>query len=88
MSGIAGFIQLDAAPVDPARIDAMLATMRRRGPDRRQTWVGGNAGGGQALRASKAEEVGGSWWPFRMEWRGPRTGQRISAPGFYVLDEA
>lgn len=35
-----------------------------------------------------AEEVAGSWWPFRMEWMRPRPGQRIPAPGFYVLDEA
>ncbi|MBK9669164.1 asparagine synthase-related protein [Thermomonas sp.] len=69
MSGIAGFIQLDAAPVDPARIDAMLATMRRRGPDRRQTWVGANAALGQALLATTPESLAET-----QPWRHPGSG--------------
>ena len=57
MSGIAGIIRLDGAPVAPGDIEAMLATMARRGPDRRRGWCEGNAAFGQALLATTPEAV-------------------------------
>lgn len=55
MSGIAGIIGLDGAPFEPGRIEAMLAAMARRGPDRRASWSSGNASLGHALLATTAE---------------------------------
>jgi asparagine synthase (glutamine-hydrolysing) len=55
MSGIAGIINLDGAPVAHDAVDTMLTTMARRGPDRRRSWRGANAGLGQALLATTPE---------------------------------
>lgn len=57
MSGIAGFIELDGAVADAVRIQAMLDSMRRRGPDRQHAWTGGNAALGQALLATTPEAL-------------------------------
>lgn len=59
MSGIVGIIRLDGAPVASSEMDAMLAAMARRGPDRRQSLCMGNAGFGQALLATTPEALVG-----------------------------
>lgn len=43
MCGIAGIVRLDAAPVDPARVDAMLDRLHHRGPDERGLWADSGA---------------------------------------------
>ena len=68
MSGIAGFINLDGAPAVDTRIDAMLTSLRRRGPDRRQAWMGGNVALGQALLATTPESL------IPQPWQHPQTG--------------
>lgn len=55
MSGIAGIIRLDGASVAPGQMEAMVATMARRGPDRQAGWCGANAGLGQVLLATTPE---------------------------------
>lgn len=57
MSGIAGIIRLDGAPVASDEVDAMLAAMAKRGPDRRQSLCAGNVGFGQALLATTPEAL-------------------------------
>lgn len=57
MSGIAGFIELDGAPAEHARMDAMLASLHRRGPDRQRARVSGNTAFGQALLATTPEAM-------------------------------
>lgn len=57
MSGIAGVIRLDGAPVAPDVIERMLATMTRRGPDRQHGWCAGEAALGQALLATTPEAL-------------------------------
>ncbi|MCX7033182.1 MAG: asparagine synthase-related protein, partial [Arenimonas sp.] len=57
MSGIAGLVRLDGAPVAVADVEAMLAPMRRRGPDRQAARAEGNAGFGQALLATTPEAL-------------------------------
>lgn len=69
MSGITGFIELDGAPAGAARIEAMLATLRRRGPDRQQAWLGGDAAFGHALLATTPEALGDA-----QPWVHPHTG--------------
>ena len=68
MSGIAGVIRFDGAVAAP-EIDAMLATMGARGPDRQAQAVEGNAGFGQALLATTPEALVGL-----QPWRHPETG--------------
>lgn len=55
MSGIAGLVRWDGAPATSGSIAAMLATLRRRGPDRRDAWVSGPAALGQALLGTTPE---------------------------------
>ena len=55
MSGIAGIIRLDGAPVVATELAAMLAPMMRRGPDRQHVLAHGHAGFGQALLATTPE---------------------------------
>lgn len=63
MSGIAGIILLDGAPVEVGQVEAMVAAMARRGPDRQAMWCRGNAGLGQALLATTPEaRVGAQPW--------------------------
>lgn len=57
MSGIAGQVQLNGAPVEPESMLRMLATMRRRGPDRQTVHCDGNVGFAQALLATTPEAV-------------------------------
>ena len=51
MSGIAGVVRLDGGAVTAEQLQAMLAPMRRRGPDRRDLACFGEAGFAQALLA-------------------------------------
>ena len=69
MSGITGFIALDGAPADVARISAMLETLRHRGPDRQQAWIGGHAAFGHALLATTPEALAEA-----QPWVHPQTG--------------
>lgn len=55
MSAIAGLVHLDGAPVIHGAVDAMLARMPRRAPDRRKSWQAANAGLGQGLLATTPE---------------------------------
>lgn len=55
MSGIAGFIELDGTDATRERLDAMLAAMARRGPDRTGRWHDANAAFGHALLATTPE---------------------------------
>lgn len=57
MSGIAGLIEIDGQPAQRDRIEAMLREMRRRGPDRSQVWLAGNAALGQVLLATTPEAI-------------------------------
>jgi asparagine synthase (glutamine-hydrolysing) len=57
MSGIAGQIQLNGKPVTSESILRMLATLKRRGPDRQSLYCDGNAGFAQALLATTPEAV-------------------------------
>ena len=49
MSGIAGIVNLDGAPVDRDLLSRMTEFMSYRGPDAQETWVDGNVGFGHAL---------------------------------------
>ena len=44
MSGLAGILRLDGLPVQQEELDAMVATMRSRGPDGTDSWVAGSVG--------------------------------------------
>lgn len=55
MSGIAGLIELDGKPVESLCLVRMLATLRRRGPDREAIHCHGNAGFAHALLATTPE---------------------------------
>lgn len=57
MSGIAGIIRLDGAPVLPGEIEATLEAMARRGPDRRGSWRRDNAALGHVLLATTPEAI-------------------------------
>jgi asparagine synthase (glutamine-hydrolysing) len=57
MSGIAGIIRLDGAPVLLGEIEATLAAMARRGPDRRGSWHRDNAALGHVLLATTPEAI-------------------------------
>jgi asparagine synthase (glutamine-hydrolysing) len=55
MSGIAGVVNVDGAPVDVGVIESLLDAMARRGPDRRRGWRKREAVLGQALLATTPE---------------------------------
>jgi asparagine synthase (glutamine-hydrolysing) len=55
MSGIAGIINLDGAPVDPQLLWRMTGSMTRRGPDDQQIWIDGNVGFGHTMLRSTFE---------------------------------
>ena len=42
MSGIAGIIHFDGAPIEPGLIEKMTAVLAHRGPDGIQHWVDGS----------------------------------------------
>jgi asparagine synthase (glutamine-hydrolysing) len=49
MSGIAGIINLDGAPVDGELLERMTGAMKARAPDENNIWVSGNVGFGHAM---------------------------------------
>jgi asparagine synthase (glutamine-hydrolysing) len=49
MSGIAGIVNLDGAPIEAAVLRRMTASLAFRGPDTQNIWIGGHAGFGHAL---------------------------------------
>ena len=55
MSGIAGMVHLDGGQAQDAPLQAMLATLRRAGPDRQASACVGAAGFAQALLATTPE---------------------------------
>jgi asparagine synthase (glutamine-hydrolysing) len=55
MSGIAGIVQLDGAPIDRSLINRMTVYLAFRGPDARGVWTGGEAGLGQSLLRTTEE---------------------------------
>ena len=58
MSGIAGIVNLDGAPVDRELLSRMTKFMAFRGPDGQDTWIDGHAGFGHALlRTSREAEA-------------------------------
>jgi len=69
MSGIAGLVRLDGAPVAPGQLQAMLAPMRRRGPDHQAWLCQDKAGFGQALLATTPEALAE-----RQPWVHPNSG--------------
>ena len=68
MSGIAGLLRLDDAFISPGAIEAMAATMARRGPDGRRVWRDGPVALGHALLATTPEATAE-----RQPWRHPET---------------
>ena len=44
MSGIAGILQLDGAPVDRPLLETMTRSLAYRGPDAQETWADGSVG--------------------------------------------
>lgn len=69
MSGIAGVVRLDGGAVTAEQLQAMLAPMRRRGPDRRELACFGAAGFAQALLATTPEALAEV-----QPWRHPHSG--------------
>ncbi len=55
MSGIAGIIDFDDAPIDPGRIEAMTSAMAHRGPDGIRHWRHGSVALGHCLLCTTAE---------------------------------
>ncbi len=49
MSGIAGLLSLDGAPIDRRLLGVMTKFMHYRGPDAREIWVGDRVGFGHAM---------------------------------------
>lgn len=49
MSGIAGIINLDGAPVDRQLLWRLTGSMTHRGPDEQQIWIDGNVGFGHTM---------------------------------------
>ncbi|MGI9521097.1 MAG: asparagine synthase (glutamine-hydrolyzing) [Hyphomicrobiaceae bacterium] len=57
MSGIAGIIRLDSAPVDTQHINDMTAAMACRGPDGINHWVRGSVALGQCMLRTTPESL-------------------------------
>lgn len=55
MSGIAGIIDFDGAPIDPEPIEAMTSAMAHRGPDGIRHWRHGSVALGHCLLCTTAE---------------------------------
>ncbi len=71
MSGICGFLRLDGAPADLARMTHLL---ERRGPDGTGHWHGGPVALGHTLLATTPESLNET-----LPWRHPETGCVITA---------
>jgi len=57
MSGIAGIIHFDGAPVAPGLVEAMTSAMAYRGPDGIQHWVQGSVALGQCMLRTTPESL-------------------------------
>lgn len=57
MSGIAGIIHFDGAPVEPGLIEKMTAAMAHRGPDGINHWVKGSVALGQCMLRTTPESL-------------------------------
>ena len=66
MSGIAGIVNLDDAPVDPELLSRLTESLAFRGPDGKGTWVEGNVGLGQTLLKT-TDEAEGERQPFTLD---------------------
>lgn len=57
MSGIAGIIRFDGAPVEPGLVEKMTSAMSYRGPDGIHHWVKGSVALGQCMLRSTTESL-------------------------------
>lgn len=57
MSGIAGIVNLDGAPVDRELLLRMTQYLAPRGPDRQEIWIDGQVGFGHTLLRTTAESA-------------------------------
>ncbi len=57
MSGIAGIIHFDGAPVEPGQIESMTAAMAYRGPDGISHWAKGSVALGQCMLRTTPESL-------------------------------
>lgn len=57
MSGIAGIIHFDGAPVEPGLVEKMTAAMPYRGPDGIHHWVNGSVAMGQCMLHTTPESL-------------------------------
>jgi asparagine synthase (glutamine-hydrolysing) len=57
MSGIAGIIRFDGAPVEPGMVEKMTAAMAHRGPDGINHWVKGSVALGQCMLRTTPESL-------------------------------
>lgn len=57
MSGIAGIIHFDGAPIEPGLIEKMTGTMSGRGPDGIHHWVRGSVALGQCMLRTTPESL-------------------------------
>jgi asparagine synthase (glutamine-hydrolysing) len=57
MSGIAGIIRFDGAPVSPGLLEKMTAAMIHRGPDGMTKWVNGSVALGQCMLHTTPESL-------------------------------
>ena len=98
MSGIAGIINMDGAPVDHASLRRMVALMAARGPDAQDVWADGHVGLGHAMLRTVPESVGetqprtlsGRLWITADARLDDRAGllDRLGAEGRYQLNSA
>ena len=57
MSGIAGIIHFDGAPVEPGQVEKMTSAMAYRGPDGINHWIKGSVALGQCLLRTTPESL-------------------------------
>src|SRR5512143_363122 len=57
MSGIAGIIRFDGAPVEPGLVEKMTSAMSHRGPDGIRHWVRGSVALGQCMLRTTPESL-------------------------------
>ena len=57
MSGIAGILQLDGAPVDRSLLETMTHYLAQRGPDAQEIWFDGPVGFGHAMLRTTFEQA-------------------------------
>lgn len=57
MSGIAGIVRFDGAPVEPGQIERMTAAMAHRGPDGIRHWSTGSVALGQCMLCTTPESL-------------------------------